>query len=61
MAYNTVGEYIRGARGINTIELMDSRGNVIEDGCMTDYLDSTIKSSIVHERGNSGFVATLVI
>ena len=64
MTYNTVGKYVMGVKGINNIELIDSLGNSIGnsyDSGITAYMDKSIKSVMIQDRGNFGIVATLVI
>lgn len=62
----TVGTFVRNERGINNIEIQDTQGNILSNSYEPDnqfqsYFDKAIKSSTIEDRGNFGFVATLVI
>ena len=61
----TVGSFIRNGKGINNFEIADSKGNVLCDSNDYDnvisYFDRLVKTSVVEDRGNYGFVATLVV
>ena len=66
MKENTVGSYIMSERGINNIDIVDTNGNLLSTSCsaydrLSEYYDRPIKSAIVQDRGNFGFVATLTV
>ena len=66
MAENTVGSYIMSKKGINNIDIVDTNGNLLSTSyCaydrLMDYYDRPVKSAVVQDRGNFGFVATLTI
>ena len=62
----TVGKFLMSSKGINNVVLTDGQGKVICNSydsynSFSDYYDTPVKSCMIDDRANLGYVATLVI